>query len=336
VEFGTGSQAQESRQFEIRGKTEITGDALFFAEIHGIHDENTFKPELLKFAVEKCNTYYIALEIGKSEAYLYNSYLKDGDTTLFVQYPGNEVRAYFKKWKQIYDTHPFTVVGIDFERLEFVVALKSILNKNPEAQNTGLSRFLFSLPDTLQKVEGGIGGHKLRIEIYEQAREKFETGKDTLKSVIKNGYGILEEIMENPATERGMKKRDVTMTENLSRLKGKKFLCILGASHLRISDKKSLLSKYIKENGTEKVSLIEMACKNCYNTSYYGEMFFEMNVGSDSKGKKVNTISASYDKYYNPKCYTLVAQEEFMDLKEKWNPFPTYYILFRDQPKMGK
>ncbi len=40
-----------------------------------------------------------------------------------------------------------------------------------------------------------------------------------------------------------------------------------------------------------------------------------------------------FDKYYKPGYYTLVNQYELKDLPSGYATVPTYYVLFKDQPK---
>ena len=332
----TCTLAQPTKQFEVIGDRLTTNNIVFLSEIHGIYEGIPFKLELTRFFAQNYGITNIALEGGKAEAYLFNAYFSGGDTTVFIQYPERETRDYLAKWKQIYEEHPFKILGIDFERLEFVIAVRSILDKNPGAQNTGLYKYLLSIADTAMKIDEGVAGHKERIKIYNQACDLFRQHKDSLKALMHTGFETVEEIFENPATEKGMRKRDKTMLQNLIALhpsENNKILCIIGASHASPRARSTLLNRYLKHYDTaHKISVVEMVCKSCYNTSYYGEMFFPINVGASFKGRKVDILSAAYDQYYKPGYYTIIPQERFKDLAPHYNSFPTYYVLFKDQP----
>ena len=334
----TNLKARETKPFEVIGEGIPAGNSLFLEEIHGIKDIRSFRLAMIKEATQKYGVQDVVLEVGRSEAYNLNSYFADDDTAIFLEYPGKENREYFKKWKDIYREKNFRIVGIDFERMEFVIAVRAILNKNPESKSTRLYKYMQSIsPALIDSVDAGESGGKKRLEIYAGACSIFKTEKETLHTLVKTGYETLEDILENPASEMKMKQREVTMLENMMRtVKDDRFLCILGASHLDVRDKKCFLSRYIREKPSGKFTLVEMVCKNCYNTSYYGEMFFPMNVGQLTKGTLVDTLDAAYDKYYKPGFYSLINQQEFKGLADRYNPFPTYYVLFKDQPKMSK
>lgn len=334
----TSLKAQEAKPFEVIGKDIPANNSVFLAEIHGIKDLLNFRLALIKEATQKYNVQDVVMEIGSAEAYNFNSYFADDDTTIFIEYPEKENREYLRKWKDLYKEKKFRIVGVDFERMEFVIAVRSILEKNPETKSTELYKYIQSLtPASIDSIDGDKSGRKERLNIYGEACAIFKREKGTLQPLVKTGYQTLEDILENPASEKKMKQRDATMLENmLKTVKDRRFLCILGASHMDVHDKKSLLSRYIREQPTTKFSLVEMACKNCYNTSYYGEMFFPMNVGAAFKGAIVDTVEASYNRYYKPELYSLINQTEFKGLAEKYNPFPTYFLLFKDQPKMSR
>ncbi len=326
---------QQAKPFEIIGDNIKTGQNIFLAEAHGIYELVPFKMALIKMALEKHAITEIVLEVGKAEAYMYNAYLQNGDTTIFIEYPDQATHNYMYMWKQLYQDHPFTIHGIDFERKEFVTAVLSILNKNEMAKNTELYNYLKILPDSLQNLQGGKSGYKLRTAIYSRAVNLFENNKDKLRNVLGGNYNILEDIFENPATEKGMEKRDVTMCENLQKIRnpnGKNFICILGIGHLSMHSKKSLLSRYISATGQSNNTIIQMVCKNCYVTSYYGSNELTK-IMTDYNGKKEDVFYDISDRYCKPGYYSLVNQKEIKEFNGEYNPIPTFFIFFKDQPK---
>lgn len=54
---------------------------------------------------------------------------------------------------------------------------------------------------------------------------------------------------------------------------------------------------------------------------------------ADYEGKNNAYMHNVFDKYYKPGYYTLVNQYELKDLPSGYATVPTYYVLFKDQPK---
>lgn len=340
------ASSQPEKKFEIVGDSIPASTNIFLAEVHGIYDLPEFKIAVTRLAIEKYHISNVVWEIGKAEAYLYNAYLQDGDTTLFTEYPDQRIHDYFRQLKNLYQEHHFTFHGIDFERLEFVTAVLSILNKTPEAHTTALYRYLSSTQDSAKNIDDDKAGSKNRIEIYTRAQAIFAAEKENLHTLLKTGFTTIEDIMENPTSEKAMSKgdramikiRDAAMCQNLlqlKKLKDNRFICVLGVGHMTLHSKTDLLVRYIENTSAENITLLQMICKNCYLTSYFGSNILWPMV-ADYEGKKDNIFSGIYDQFYKPGYYSLINQKEIKALSGDYNKVPTYYILFKDQPKTNQ
>ena len=325
----------QTKKLEFRDKGISSVNALFVGEVHGIKDLPQFKDDIIRFAHYKFGINNVVLELGKSEAYLFNAFLQRGDTAILEEYGHSKgTMDELEKWKSLYTECHFTMHGIDFDRIEFVVAVRSILRRYPAAANTRLYRYLCSLPQSVIDISDGKRGAKERIRIYSIAKDIFEGEKDALKQVLSEDYTTVAGIMENPTTEKRFKQRDKGMAENLSLLRKQgdgRFLCIVGLGHTTTHKKGSLINRFVDSATEPKVMLIDMVCKNCYLTSYFGTNVHEPII-ADYYGKNVDAISTLIDKTHRSDVYMLVNQKELTDLKGGYNAFPTYYAIFRDQP----
>ena len=79
-------------------------------------------------------------------------------------------------------------------------------------------------------------------------------------------------------------------------------------------------------------TIIQMVCKNCYVTSYYGSNVLTK-IMTDYNGKKEDIFYDISDRYYKPGYYSLVNQKEIKEFNGEYNPIPTFFIFFKDQPK---
>ncbi len=321
------------KQIEIVGDSIRPTEAFFIGEVHGIWEGTPFKFEMIRWLHKKYGITDVVMEWGKSEAYQFNAYLQHGDTAIFAYY-GREKKILdqLAQWQALYDECRFTLHGIDFERTIFVSVVLSILDKSKDAQNTELYKYLSSISEYAGSIDDDRSGKKESVKIYSRARSIFEGEKEKLRTVLIEGYSTVVEIMENPATQKKFKQRDAMMALNLANVKtsGSGFICIMGMGHTTLH-KNSVLKRYTGNDPGKKVAIVDMVCKNCYTTSYFRSMTIPMMA--DYEGKNDDYMSGVFDKYYKPGFYSLVNQREFKDLPGGYNEIPTYYVLFKDQPK---
>jgi hypothetical protein len=333
--YATASAQSKKFEYSDKGLTEV--DALFIGEVHGIRDGRQFWYDAIRHAYEKFGITDVVLELGKSEAYLFNAYLQRGDTSIFEEYgSGKEIMGQLTEWKDLYNDCHIALHGIDFDRIEFVVAVRSIMRRYPEAANTPLSKYLCSLPPSVMDISDGKDGAKERIRIYTKAKDIFKQEKAALQQVLKADYATVEDIMESPATEKKFNQRDKGMAENLLQLRKQgdgRFLCIAGLGHTTMRKKSALINRFIEGAPGANVAVIDMVCKNCYITSYFGSNVL-WPIVADYYEKNEDAISGLIDKHYKNDVYMLVNQKEVVNFKGGYNTVPTYYAVFRDQPKV--
>jgi len=244
---GVNAPAQMDKKIEVVGDSLPSTDVFFIAENHGIYEGDQLEVELIELLNEKFQIQHVVLECSKSLAYLLNCYAQQGDTTIYLL--DKKINVLAKKYKKLYEEHKIIVHGMDFERGEFITAIKLLLKKNDYGRKTELYKYVSSFPDTIENfIPRGISGYEKRTDIYRATQNIFELEKDSLKKDLGDDYNIVAEILENPVTEREMKKRDETMAVNLSALKGQKFVCITGAGHTTLHSGNSLLSRFIHDN----------------------------------------------------------------------------------------
>jgi len=234
-----------------------------------------------------------------------------------------------QQWQELYNDCKFTLYGIDFESSSFAPAILSILQKSPATKESALYQYLLSA-QSIKVGKGDQSGRRKRIDFYNGAREIFKKEAPTLKQNLVTGFEVIEDIMQNPATESDMKHRDMAMAENLTHLNLCDFVCIVGVGHTTLH-KSSLLNRFIESNNCKKVALVSMVCRNCYTTSYYGAELIPM--FSDYEGKNETYMKAAFDGLYRDGYYSMIHQNELKGLPGGYNKIPTWYVLFKDQPK---
>jgi hypothetical protein len=329
--------AQEPARYAAPKPITIIGDsirqpsAIFLGEVHAIYEGDAFKFQLIRWAYQRYGIRNVVMEMGKSDAYLFNQYFQKGDTTI-LDANGHDAETLqrLKQWESLYRDTKCTLWGIDFEREPYVLSIRGILKNNPAAQKTQLYDYLNRLANDLDG-EDDEANRKKHIGNYEKARSIFREEQTQLKALLGDDYRVVEEIMLNPATERKMKKRDEAMTQNLMQQLGNTpFICIVGAGHTNFDDN-TLLKRYAKEKGNKGILLINMLCKNCYNTSYYGSVVSPL--AGDFKDKDESYFSGVCDKYCKEGVFTLIDQRALTSFPSAFYPVTTFYALFKDQPK---
>ncbi len=322
------------KQIEVRGAAMPISRAYFVGEVHGIFEGNPFKFELIRWLYKNYGITDVAMEWGKSEAYLFNAYLQDGDTAIYRYYGHSEfVNEQLANWKALHDECPVTLHGIDFERTTFVPAVMSILEKSRNARLTKLYQYLDGISGKVSDIEDDRSGKKASIRIYNKAREIFVAEKGQLQHLLSTGFPVIEAILENPATQEEFKKRDERMALNLAGIQTKDsngFLCIMGLGHTTLHQN-SVMKRYIDQAHDSAAVLMSMVCKNCFSSSYFGNMVIPMTA--DYEGKNEAYMEANFDRYYRPGFYSLIDQHEFKGLPGGYNETATYFVLFKDQPE---
>ncbi len=322
------------KQIEIIGEAFPVSRAFFVGEVHSIFEGTPFKFELMKWLYKNYGISDVIMEWGKSEAYLFNAYLEYGDTAIYSYYGHSAfVQEQLANWKALYKEYPFTLHGIDFERTTFVPAVISILNKSRNTRLTKLYQYLESISGKVEDIEDDKSGKKASIKIYSKAKDIFESEKEQLQHLLNTGYATIEAIMENPATQKEFKKRDERMAINLSNIRTKDdkgFLCIMGLGHTSLY-KNTVMKRYVDNTPNSHPVLVNMVCKNCYSSSYFGNMVIPMTA--DYEEKNNDYMSTAIDKFYKPGYYSLVNQNECKGLPSGYNAIPTYFVFFKDQPE---
>jgi len=321
------------KQIEVVGKPIVNPHAIFVGEVHGIWEGWPFESEMIRWAHKNYGTTDVVMEWGKSEAYLFNAYLQRGDTAILAYY-GREksILDQLAKWQALYDECKFTLHGLDFERSSFGYALLSILGRDERAKRSGLYNYLSSELATLTKQHDDKSGKKTTVSIYNRARDIFRSEKDSLGVILKSDIAVVGGILENPAQQDHFKKRDEAMAENLGMVDAKSngFISIAGMGHTTLH-KNSVMKRYVDTHADRKVAVVNMVCKNCYTTSYFGSLVIP--IIADYEEKNGDYMLGIYDKYCRPGFYSLIDQDEFVALPGGYNPVPTYYVLFKDQPR---
>lgn len=305
--------------------------AYFVGEVHSLWEGGPFEFAMIRWAAREQGITDVVMEWGRSEAYLFNAYFRNGDTAIYRYYGHSAgVEAELASWKGLYDECKITLHGMDFERLTFIHAVMSIMENAPAAMSTKLYAYLQLIAPQTKDMAEDRKGKKQSIHIYGTAKELFEEEKATLRTIPGLGYNDIEAIMENPTTEKHFRQRDAGMAENLLRAGagGKRFVCIAGLGHTTLH-KNSAIKLFVDAGNSAMV--VNMVCRNCYTSSYFGSSVQDM--VSDYEEKNTAYMRAAFDRYYDPCCYSLTEQHEFKDLPGGYNVIPTYYVLFKDQPK---
>ncbi|XZF12983.1 hypothetical protein ACTHGU_14450 [Chitinophagaceae bacterium MMS25-I14] len=322
------------KEIQIEGGDFNNVNSFFVSEIHGFSELNSFKVSLIGYLQQTSHIKHVILEMGHSTAYLINRYLQKGDDNCIAN---PKAKYLYEELRKLYEQHPFTVHGIDFERMEFVKATKYILSDNAGAEKSELYTYISSITDTADRIPGNATGYEARTYFYNNAQTIFSREKEKLRAVVKTDFDILERIFQNPASEQQMRKRNKSMYTNISELKPEMqegFVCILGGSHNMLGSNQSLLSKYLSNNPGN-IVLIKMLCRNCYTASYFtATALTPFAHDPDDTRSQTEELAASFDDHYTKDGYRLVNEKNMLKDDAKNNKqVSIYYALFKDQPQ---
>jgi len=265
----TDSSAQELTFTRDSLKKQV----VFVGEVHSIKNLWDVKYRLFEYAYINCNINDIIIEESKSNAYIYNLFLRTRDVTLL----GNDsaFNAYIKGISRLSEDYkrPVKFHGVDFERIEIVLVLRYIFEHaaNGTCKQTALYQYLASMPeDKLADLGGGnIYDAKTRHgikEVVATIKEIFSSEKGKLTGVLANDYADVEDIINNPTTV-NFKTRDRNMLANMMNDKSldkNRFICFVGRFHINTQHENPLCSRYISAyNNAEKVATISLICPSC-------------------------------------------------------------------------
>lgn len=321
------------KHIEVVGSAIPLSDAFFIGEVHALWEGLPFEFEMIRWLYKHYGIRDVAMEWGKSEAYQFNAYLRNGDTAILNYYGHSKrIMEQLAKFRELYNECGITFHGIDFERSTYVTAGLSLLEKNDSAAASHLHVYLSELNQTIDQMDDSRAGKQNNIKKFSKAQRIFRSERSLLQRLLGAAYTDLAAIFDNPALEREFKKRDAAMAENLAQLRhsGSGFLCITGLGHTTLH-KKTMLKRYIENNPASKVTLVNMMCKNCYTSSYFKSSVIPMIA--DYEDRNLSYMEASFEKFYHPESYALLNQNQFAGLPGGYNAIPTYYILFKDQPR---
>jgi hypothetical protein len=321
------------KHIEVVGNAIPVSDAFFIGEVHALWEGLPFEFEMVRWLYKNYGIRDIAMEWGKSEAYQFNAYLRNGDTAILSYYGRSKrIMEQLAKFRALYTECGITFHGIDFERSTYVTAGISLLERNDSATASHLHAYLSELNKIIDQMDDSRAGKRNNIKKFSKAQRIFRSEKSMLQRSLGASYTDLADIFDNPALERQFKKRDAAMAANLAQLRhnGAGFLCITGLGHTTLH-KKTMLKRYLDNNPAAKVTLVNMMCKNCYTSSYFKSSVIPMIA--DYEDRNLAYMEANFEKFYHPDTYTLLNQHQFTDLPGGYNAIPTYYVLFKDQPR---
>ena len=239
-------------------------------EFHDYKQVPEIKLALIKYLHEKCGVDDLFMEIGMGAAYLYNRYLETGDTDFISQpalvYASTKEGKLF--WEKLADYNKLqakklVVHGIDFERMEFLKALR-VIGDGRAGRPAGIRDMLYYI-DTV-KVEKV--NDKALVKVYNRIKEQFDLHEDDCRKYYSNTYVYAKEMMYNINTYSLYSSRNTNMyinTKQLLKSNGiKKYLLFAGERHCDKSDKESLCGRVIADSilGANTTNIV-MLCRGC-------------------------------------------------------------------------
>jgi len=342
---GSPVRAQQNGPIQIEGGSLAGKEMIFIAETHSIREKAAFYHTFIPWLAGQHGIHNLVLETSRSVAYLINRYLYNEDTTILLYNTDSTARKRLQDLREANSHLPadrkVRVYGMDFERMEFAVAAKKILEANG-AQATALYRYVNALLDSvLYKTTMTPRQSKMRITTYGQARDIFATEKETLKAAVKTDYDVLEGIFENPALEKKFSRRDRGMHRNISsQLQGQPFLCIVGRYHTEYTRHQvypsliKLLTKGKPANRKKLVIIDEVSNLKYLTTPLWSpegtpQTYTTGKAGPEYFTKNDSAMARAYNLYLSTDKYVLVHKDAFSDIVHKDNHgLNSYYIFF--------
>ena len=284
-------------------------------EIHGVSNIGILKRLLVNKLVEKNKLTDIVMEIGKSAAYILNEYIATGDSSLLTGYIyftyGNNAKAFWMELRRYYLMGTkIRIHGIDFERGEFVPALKMILLKQGKSESK-LFKYLLSLPDSVFKLtssdskEGRINMLTNCQSIYNKDKLYYDNGSVD--------SGMIKSILDNPVSEKRMFQRFRAMENEFTMLYQNNrhfYLVIVGNFHVERSHPiyKEITDNYNILN--DNICVISMAAKSCIINAYGAPLQKIELVSNQSLRKADGFINDLFINYSNTCNYNMIKLDD--------------------------
>lgn len=324
---------QGGKKISIAGNPVQNKDIIFVSDVHYHLDEMPLIQAMAEYVHEQYGIKDVAIERSRSFAYLVDRYVQDGDSAIFYykMLPSN-VQA-LESWRAMNAKLPrqeqLTVHGVDFERMEFIVALRSIFRQHPGMRGTGLFRYIDSLPDSVCRVNAlGKERRRFRVAVYGKARAIFRSEEAQLSGILGKDHEIVRSILENPVTEKRFGHRDQDMPKSiLEQLSDKRFICFLGHDHIEPARYFSTLRKFVRNTGKRDITIVTEVCKH-FNKAPRNAPPDLITVGPGYIHTNDKIMELGFTKYQKNGHYTLVDQNEFKgELGRHYHSIPTYYVF---------
>ncbi len=349
----TSVWAQEQANIDIVGEGFGNKQMYFLAEMHTGQERAAFTNAMLHYLVAQHGITNIVLETSASEAYLQNQYLHDGDTTLFRYYPNAGMRKTLDGLRQLNANLPagkqITVYGMDFERAEFVVAAKMILEMHG-GRGSALHKYLCSVPDSfVYATHMTIEQRKLRQDVWRDAQKVYQNQIKLLEHLLGKHYPELQRIFENPTSEWKFSRRDKGMYRNIHKQLGSApFVCVVGSYHTWYHRGQvypslvKLLVKAKKDNRKKMVIIDEV-----FNGTMEANMLFShdsdslryeyQSIGPGYFVRNDSAMARAYARYHTPGSFQVVNRKEFADIVPQSNHgLDSYFVFFGEAPQPVK
>ena len=207
-------------------------------ELHDHPQTPAVKLALIKFLHEQKNVNDVFMEVGHAAAWLYNRYLETGDTNFITAptlvYAGTPAGRRF--WSDLYEynrasLHKITIHGIDFERMEFVKALRLL----KEPGNCAFTEHAHGLAPLDSQAVTRVNDPRL-VRIYEKTKKDILQHSGDYERCFGKHFKLVREIMFNPSTYHGYSNRDAGMAENtleaIQKGNVRALLIFVGAKHV--------------------------------------------------------------------------------------------------------
>lgn len=345
------SYAQGHKPVKVVGADIPKAKMYFIAEIHSIEESDRFNVAMIEYLATKHGITNIVIERGHAYAYLLNKYINEGDTTLLHYYGNDVIQSCYPQIKAFNATLPASsklrYFGMDFERMEFVAAVKTILERSEQTRATKLYQYACNVPDSVsRRVYRTQQQIAVRKAVYGEAKRIFSEEKEALKREVKTDYHELERIMENPADESKFSRRDRGMYRNISReLKGQPFLCIVGRYHTQYTRGEvyhSLVKKMVRHDRRNAKNMVifdevhrgRFAVMNIWGHDGDATTYDSTPGGPGYFIRKDSVMNAAYRLYRSKDNFTVVHKDVFRPAVTKDNHgINSYYVFFENATK---
>ncbi len=230
---------------------------------------------------------------------------------------------------------------MDFERMDFVKALKLMMPKDKERPVH--IRDMLSYLDTLtiKNANADIhnkdrAGNQLN-QLYDSVRQHFVNNRSAYRRYYGPYYKDVEQILLNENTFSKYADRNKAMYHNvvtdLKHEKIKKFIVFAGLNHANKEGGYTLCSQLMNDARLKgSLATIAMVCKDCYDWQQKPEHRFEPFRGPLTYVADTVLLNDTYERYYNTACsYTLLPA--VITANKKVKDFSDYLILMKDQPE---